>query len=53
MLYKFKLGHDAMEETKSIYCLKDDGVVDHSIVTRWFKKISLRLQESWQLGKVS
>ena len=35
MLYEFKLGHK--KNPKNI-CAKGDGIVDHSIVTRWFKK---------------
>ena len=31
-LYKFKLGHNAMEETKNSYCVKDES--DHSTVTK-------------------
>ena len=40
MLYKFKLGHNAMKAAKNI-CAKDEGAVDHSTVTRWFKKFCL------------
>ena len=36
--YKFKLGHNTEEVTKNICCVKGEGVVDHSTVTRWFKK---------------
>ena len=36
-LYKLELGHNVMEATKNI-CAKSDGAVDHSTVTRWFKK---------------
>ena len=38
MLYKFKLGHNAMEETKNICCAKGDEAVEHSIAIRWSKK---------------
>ena len=36
-----KLGHNAPEATKNICCAKDEGTVDHSIVTRWLKKFRL------------
>ena len=36
--YKFEIGDNVMETTKNVYCLKGDGVVDHSSVTIWFKK---------------
>ena len=38
MLHKFELGHNAMEATKNIRCVKGEGTVDHSIVTKWSKK---------------
>ena len=38
ILYKFKIGHNALEATKNICCGKDEGTVDHSTVTRWYKK---------------
>ena len=38
MLYKFKLGHNAMESIKNICCVKSEGTVDK--VTR-----SIRLQK--------
>ena len=38
MIYEFGLGRNAMETTKNIWCAKDEGTVDHSTVTRWFKK---------------
>ena len=34
MLYKFELGHNFMEATKNICCIKSD----HSTVKRWIKK---------------
>ena len=37
-LYKFKLGHNAMEVNKNICHVKNAGAVDHSTVARWFKK---------------
>ena len=39
MLYEFKLGHNAVEAAKNICGAKNEGVVDHRTVTRWFKKI--------------
>ena len=41
MLYKFKLVHNATEATKNICCAKGKGAVDHSSVTRGFKKFRL------------
>ena len=38
MLYEFKLGHNTAEATKNICCVKSEGAVDHSPVTRWLKK---------------
>ena len=38
VLYMFKLGYNAMEETKNICCVKCEGAVDHSSLTRWLKK---------------
>ena len=35
MLYKFKLGHNATEATKTIFCMKSEGIGDHNTVTRW------------------
>ena len=40
MPYKFKLCHNAAEATKNISCAKSECEVDHSTVTRWFKKFS-------------
>ena len=37
MLYKFELGHNAMETTKNIYCMKDENTVHY----RLFKKFCL------------
>ena len=34
MLYKFKLGDNTARATKNICCVKGDGVVDHSTVSR-------------------
>ena len=38
MLYKFKLDYNALEATKIIFCMKGESTVDHSTVTRSFKK---------------
>ena len=34
MLYAFELGHNAIDATKNICCAKDEGTVDHNLVTR-------------------
>ena len=41
MLYKFKLGCNATEVAKNTCYVKGWGVVNHSKVTRWFKKFYL------------
>ena len=41
-----------MEVTKNIYCVKDEGIVDHRTVTREGQEISLGLQEPRWSGKV-
>ena len=38
MLYEFKLGYNSAEAIKNICCVKGEGAVDISAVTRWFKK---------------
>ena len=38
ILYK---GHNLSETTKNICCMKSEGTVDNSTVTRWFKKFYL------------
>ena len=38
MFSKFKSGHNTAEATKNICCAKDEGIVDHGTVIRWFKK---------------
>ena len=38
MLYKFELCYNTTDTTKNI-CVK--GTIDHSLVTRWFKKFCL------------
>ena len=44
MLYKYEVGWDAAEATKSICCTKCKGSVDQSKVTKYFKKFSLGYQ---------
>ena len=34
MLHKFELGSNTVETNENICCVKDDGAVDHSTVTR-------------------
>ena len=41
MPYDFEMSHNAAEATKNICCTKDERAVDHSIITRWFKKFCL------------
>ena len=41
MLYELNEGHDTTETTKNICCAKDEGAVDPSRVTGWFKKFCL------------
>ena len=36
--YKFEMGHNTTETTKNLCCMKDEGAVDHSTITRYFKK---------------
>ena len=38
MLYEFEIVHNTAEGTKIICCAKGEGAVDHSTVTRWFRK---------------
>ena len=38
MFYEFKLSLNTEEVPKNISCMKGEGVVDHSRITRWFKK---------------
>ena len=38
MLYNFELGHNTTETTKNICCVKGKSTIDHSTVTRWFKR---------------
>ena len=39
MLYDFELGHNAVEATKNICCVKGEGALDCSTEIRWFKKL--------------
>ena len=41
MLHKFEQSHNTAEATENIYCAKGQGAVDHTTVTRWFKKFHL------------
>ena len=42
LLYKFKLGNNSTEATKTnCWELKDEDAVDHIKVTRWFEKLHL------------
>ena len=38
ILHKFKIGHNAAEAIKNNSCVKGKRAVNHSTVTRWFKK---------------
>ena len=38
LLYEFELGHNAVKAIKNICCAKVEGAVNHTTVTRWFKK---------------
>ena len=38
MLYKFEVGHNVVEAAKNICWAKSEGTVDHSTITKWFKK---------------
>ena len=37
-LHKFELNYNTIEATENICCTKDEDTVDHSTVTRQFKK---------------
>ena len=41
ILYKFELGHNIMEATKNICCMKGEGAIDHRTVTKWLRKFYL------------
>ena len=41
MLSEFELGYNFTKATKNICCAKSEEAVDHSVVTRWFKKFYL------------
>ena len=54
VLYNFELGYNAAEVTKDICFAKNEGKVDRSTVTRWFKKFHLgckNLDNQAQLGR--
>ena len=36
--FEFELGHNAVEATKNICCVEDEGAIDHSTISRWPKK---------------
>ena len=38
IFYKFELGYNIMVAIKNICCVKGEVAVDHSTVTRWFKR---------------
>ena len=50
-LFKFELGHNTAKETKITYCMKGEGVLNHS--KQMVKEILLKKQQPWWLGKVS
>ena len=55
MLHKFELGHNAAEATKNICCAKVAGPVNHSTITRWFKKFHSgckNLDDQTKLGRL-
>ena len=41
MIYGFKLGHDAAEVTKNLFCVKGERADYHWTVTKWFMKFCL------------
>ena len=46
LIYDLKLGHNVMEITKNISCVKGDGTLDHKTINQMVKKnLLLRLQE--------
>ena len=54
MIYDFKPGYNVDEATKNICCMKSEGIVDHSTITRWFKKFFLgckNLNDQARLGR--
>ena len=38
IIYEFELGHNTIEVTKKIYCVKGESTLYHNTVTRSFKK---------------
>ena len=51
MLYKFKLGHNAMETIKNVCCAKGKGVINHSTVNRWLKKFCSGYKKFYDLAR--
>ena len=52
-VYEFKWGHNFVEATKKICCMKGKGEVDHFSLNRWFKKFCLgckNLDDQARLG---
>ena len=41
ILYEFELVHNTMKITQSVCGAKGEGAIDHSTMTRWFKKFRL------------
>ena len=41
MVYEIRRCHNAIETSKDIYCAKEEGTVDYSTKTKWFKKSHL------------
>ena len=41
LLYKFKIGYNAVETTKNVCCVNGVDEVNQSTVTRWLKKFCL------------
>ena len=54
MLYKFELDHNTVvETTKNICYIKGEGAIDHSTVTRWFKKFFLGCKNHNQIQVIN
>ena len=43
MLYKFKLGYNTLKTSKNICYANGEVAVDHSTISRWWKKLFLIL----------
>ena len=56
ILYEFEVGHKMTETTpKNICCAKDEGALDHSMVTRWlemFRSGCKYLDDQARLGRL-